>query len=398
MYKIGIDARLYSQTGIGVYLRNLLYYLEKITKREVLFYIYLLTDDYNKVKFTNKFFIKRLVHSRWHTVSEQVHFVKTIYQDNLDLMHFTYFSYPVLYKRKFIATIHDTTPLIFKTGKASTRNPLLYEIKFRAFQFIISQQLKNARLVITPSKTVKKQLLDIYGTGYKNKIKPIYEGVDYELKDVERRHSGKRPSENEGARPESRQRFWSRPTIRRTPQNDSRLTKPFFIYVGNFYPHKNIENLLMAFAKVKTDAKLMLIGPDDFFAKRLYRYIDITILDRVIFYHNPSREDLLFFYKNALALIHPSLSEGFGLPLVEAVYFNLPIIASNIEVFTELLNKKYISFDPLSIVDMTEKINFFLQKKQKPRYGNLLNKFSFENLTNKTFNLYQQIIFKQKED
>src|SRR3989344_7680655 len=181
MYKIGIDARLYSQTGIGVYLRNLLYYLEKITKREVLLYIYLLADDYNKVKFTNKFFIKRLVHSRWHTVSEQVHFVKTIYQDNLDLMHFTYFSYPVLYKRKFIATIHDTTPLLYKTGKASTKNPLLYEIKFQAFKFVMSQQVKNAGLIITPSKTVKKQLISIYGNKYEDKIKHIYEGVNFEL-------------------------------------------------------------------------------------------------------------------------------------------------------------------------------------------------------------------------
>jgi len=390
MYKIGIDARLYSQTGIGVYLRNLLYYLEKITKREVLFYIYLLPDDYNKVQFADKFFVKKLVYSRWHTVSEQVYFANTIYKDNLDLMHFTYFSYPVLYKRKFIATIHDSTPLIFKTGKASTKNPLLYEIKFRAFQFVISQQLKNAELVITPTKAVKKQLLDIYGTSYENKIKPIYEGVDYEFTDVERRHSGKRPSENEGARPESKQRFWSRRFA--PPQNDSRLTKPFFIYVGNFYPHKNVENLIKAFSKIRTKVKLVLIGPDDYFAGKLYRCIDTLIQDRIIFYHNASREDLVFFYKNAVALIHPSLSEGFGLPLVEAVYFNLPIIASNIEVFRELLGKKYLSFNPLSIKDIEDKIKLFLSQKVNVDYSDILKKFSFERMTKEIFQVYLNIL------
>src|SRR3990167_6334567 len=141
MYNMGIDARLFNQTGVGVYLRNLLYYLEKINNRTITFYVYLLPDDFDKVSFKSKNFRKRPVNSRWHTLSEQLGFARALYQDNLDLVHFTYFSYPVLYKKKFIATIHDTTPLFFKTGKASTRNPLLYEIKFRAFQFIISQQL-----------------------------------------------------------------------------------------------------------------------------------------------------------------------------------------------------------------------------------------------------------------
>ncbi|MBI4225969.1 glycosyltransferase, partial [Candidatus Roizmanbacteria bacterium] len=181
MYKIGIDARLYNQTGVGVYLRNLLYYLERLTKNYSQFFIYLTPDVYDKVRFKSKYFVKQLVDYRWHTFAEQTGFAKKLYQDNLDLVHFTYFSYPILYKKKFIATIHDTTPLFFKTGKASTKNPFLYEIKFRAFQFVISQEVKNAVKIITPSNTVKNQLVELYGKSYENKIESIYEGVDYEL-------------------------------------------------------------------------------------------------------------------------------------------------------------------------------------------------------------------------
>src|SRR3989338_179158 len=109
MKKIGIDARLYSQTGVGTYLKNLLYYLEKKELTEELYYVYLMPEDYDRVLFKNKKIIKRKVTYRWHSIGEQFGFAITLYFDNLDLIHFTYFSYPVFYWKKFVATIHDTT-------------------------------------------------------------------------------------------------------------------------------------------------------------------------------------------------------------------------------------------------------------------------------------------------
>ncbi|OGK09903.1 hypothetical protein A2767_01775 [Candidatus Roizmanbacteria bacterium RIFCSPHIGHO2_01_FULL_35_10] len=384
MLKIGIDARLYGQTGVGVYLRNLLFYLKKNVKTNFLFYIYLLPQDYDKVDFKNKNFIKKLVYSPWHTFSEQLEFCKVLYKDNLDLMHFTYFSYPVLYKRKFIATIHDTTPLIYKTGKASTKSAFLYELKFQVFKFVISQQIKNAKLIITPTYTVKKQLTDFFGKKYSPKIKAVFEGVDYELINEANRHSGE--FAELGGRLQNRsfeQRF-------RTSRNDE---SRFFIYIGNFYPHKNVENLIEAFSKVKTDAKLILIGPDDYFSQRLFQSINrLKQNKRIFFYHNPNKEDLVFFYKNASALIHPSLSEGFGLPIVESMYFNLPIIASNIDVFKEILGKKYISFNPKDLLDIAEKIKLFQKSEKKIDYGNFGKKFSFGKMAKQTLEYYNQVL------
>jgi glycosyltransferase involved in cell wall biosynthesis len=109
---------------------------------------------------------------------------------------------------------------------------------------------------------------------------------------------------------------------------------------------------------------------------------------KIVFYHDATPGDLKFFYKNALALIHPSLSEGFGLPLVEATYFSCPVIGSNIEVFKELLDGEYLSFNPNDENDINNKINIFLREKKKFNYSEILKKYSFEQMTKETLDVY----------
>jgi len=363
MKKIGIDARLYSQTGVGTYLKNLIYFLEKKDLKNKLIYIYLLPEDYKKLTFKNKNILKRKVFERWHTMGEQLGFAVKLYQDNLDLMHFTYFSYPIFYFRKFIATVHDVTPLLFKTGKASTKNKFIYDLKHFFFRLILRCQIVRAVRIITPTLTVKYQLEKIYGKKLSNKISSIYEGVNYQIiNSKENKSLGKKFAD-------------------------------FFIYVGNFYPHKNVEKLVETFKNINNKYRLILLGPGDYFSSRILRCIDTSKLkDNVILLKNPTLSDLRYFYKNAQALIHPSLSEGFGLPLIEAAYFNCPIIASNISVFKELLGDNYLSFDPNNVEDILKKIKFFVDKRPKFDYGDIKQKYSFEMMTEKTLKIYLEIL------
>jgi len=364
MRKIGIDARLYFQTGVGTYLRNLLGNLQKIAPNDLTFHIYVLKQDEDKIEFNKKNFVKRPVTSSWHTFGEQTRFLYEIYKDKLDLMHFTYFSYPILYGRRFISTIHDTTPLFFKTGKASTKNPFAYEIKHKVFKTVLKTQIKNALKIITPTKTVKKQLTSLYGHSYGEKIIPIHEGVDRILQ---------KAKENTAL--------------------NKLFKQPFFIYVGNFYPHKNIEMLIRAFSKIFNKHKLVLVGPNDYFAKRLFQLIHTLNQDnRIVFYHNATPADLKFLYSHAEGLIHPSLSEGFGLPLLEAAYCNCPVIGSNIEVFKELLSDEYLSFDPHQETDLVNKINEFLAKKPIFDYKHILSKYSFEQMAKETLEIYMKVL------
>ncbi len=361
MVTIGIDARLYFQTGVGVYLRNLIYFLQEMPTENIRFLIYILAKEEKKIHFAKENFIKKTVPYHWHSLSEQIGFARTLYEDRLDLMHFTYFSYPVMYRRRFIATIHDITPLLYKTGTASSQNILFYELKHTIFKFVLSSQIYNALHIIVPAETVKSQITDLFGQKISSKIEPIYEGVDRDLVNV----SPKDP----------------------IPP----FSKPFFIYVGNFYPHKNVEALVKAYSHVQHEASLVLIGPEDFFTKRVKKYVEsLQQQNRIVFRTNISRAELTFFYKNALALIHPSLSEGFGLPIIEAAYFKLPIIASRIPVFSELLDDQYLAFDPRDPHDITEKINFFLKHKPRFNYLTLLKKCSFESMAETTFHIYQK--------
>lgn len=365
MKKIGIDARLYFQTGVGVYLRNLLYYLQKSDSKDFIFYIYLMKDDFSKVIFKNKSFIKREVNSKWHSFSEQTKFLGQLNRDKLDLVHFPYFGFPALYRRPFVTTIHDVILLTNKTGKASVRNPLIYELKHFIFRnIILKSQIKNAITIITPTGTIKNNIVSLFGQKYSNKIVPLYEGINYELLNA---HENK--------------------------NLEKRFHKSFFLYVGNFYPHKNVERLILAFSNIEKGVQLVLAGPDDFFAERTRQLIaKLNQEKKIILFQNPKIEDFVFFYKKALALVHPSLSEGFGLPLVEAIYFELPIIASDIEVFKEVLRGQYLAFDPYDVNDIKNKIDEFLNKHPSFNYKDVLPQYSFETMTKKTLEVYNKAI------
>jgi len=364
MKKIGIDARLYSQTGVGTYLRNLIHELSLCSAEDIIFYLYILPSDENKLPNLPPNFIVKEAPFLWHSFDEQSAFLRILNQEGLDLMHFTYFGYPVLYKRKFIATVHDLTPLLFKTGKASTKNPFIYGMKHFFFKFILRSQIEKAASIITPTETVKNQVVRMYGSHLKDKIIPLYEGIGYELTHTK---------ENESLK--------------------SHYQRQFFIYVGNFYPHKNVTRLIKAFAGIKSDCQLILIGPKDYFAATIQQYIkQFRMEGRIIIVDDATTSDLVFFYKHARALIHPSLSEGFGLPVVEAAYFGLPIIASDIPVFQELLKGKYSSFDPHNATDIRKKITSFISHSFKTDYRSILAQYSFKTMAQQTLSLYQKAL------
>lgn len=362
MKKIGIDCRLIARTGVGTYIKNLIYHLEKFDTSGINFKLYLMKDNFHVLKTNKPNFQKVLADYHWHSFEEQFQFYLNLMSDKLDLMHFTYFTYPFLYRRKFIATIHDLTPILFKTGRASTKNQLVYQFKHAMFRLVLNSEINNAIKIITPCKTVKNQIIDQYGQQLESKIVPIYEGVNYELTST--KENINLNQEFEGG---------------------------FLIYIGNFYPHKNVENLIKAYVEVHGDKKLILIGPDDYFSQRINQLIkELKQEKRIILYKNPTLADLVFFYKNALGLVNPSLSEGFGLPLIEAAYFDCPIIASDIPVFNELFSVNFIKFNPRDTNEIAYRIDDFLLNKPKFDYHELVKQYNFAEMASEILALYQR--------
>ena len=357
MKHIGIDARLLFQTGVGTYLQNLLHFIPLYTPNDIVFTIYCLPQDRDFVKKEVPNCIVHTTSALWHSWREQTEFLSCINEDVLDLMHFTYFGHPILYKRNYISTIHDVTPFLYKTGRASTKNPFLYTIKHNVFSYVLQNQVTFSKAIITPTKVVKEQLISLYGEAIKNKVYPLYEGVSYRLL-----------SEQGG---------------------DSTVKEPYLLYVGNFYPHKNVEFLIHAFAKSNSHYSLVLAGPNDYFLKRILCSLSVEEKKHIIIKEKQSLCELVTLYKNAKALIHPSVSEGFGLPLVEAMHFGIPIIASHIPVFQELLGNSYYSFDPFEESSLVSAIQNF-EKEKEAKVNNLSNDFSFIEMTKKTMDLYIQ--------
>src|ERR1035437_588767 len=150
--KIGIDARLWNQTGVGRYIRNLVKNLQEIDLKNN-YVLFVKPADFENVKsqITNPKW--KIIKSdiNWHTVSEQVKFVLVLNKEKLDLVHFPYFSVPILYNKPFVVTIHDLIINHFSTGKASTLAYPLYLAKRAAYKFVIKRAAEKAKKIITPS-------------------------------------------------------------------------------------------------------------------------------------------------------------------------------------------------------------------------------------------------------
>lgn len=365
---IGIDARLINETGVGVYIENLLINLSKM---EIDFQFIIFTTEKGKrniQSYTDKFEI-HTTNIRWHSFEEQTLFLYKLYQHSIDLMHFPYFSYPILYHRPFVITIHDLTPLLFKTGAATTLPKPLYYIKYQAYKFAQKKGIENSKAILTPSHAIKKEIINYYGEDLKDKITVTNEGVNASL-------------------------------VTAKPNNNLErdFNKPFLFRLGNFLPHKNIERLLTAFSELQTPVKLVLAGPCDYFADIVKELVNIlNLTDRVTFFYNPTIEDRVFFYENALGLVQPSLVEGFGLPLIEAKYFNCPIIASRIPVFEELLGSDFpYFFDPYKSEDIKNVLQKFLShhttRQDSEPNKDILKTYSFEKMTEQTLSLYKNVL------
>lgn len=362
--KIGIDVRLWNQTGVGTYIRNLVYELEKIDKKNN-YVLFARKKDLKDLKIVNSRF--RIVESNiaWHSIEEQFKFPPILYKENLDLVHFPYHSVPITYNKPFVVTIHDLIPWHFNTGNASTMPFPFYKLKFLFYKFILIKTVKKAKKIIVPSNATKKELIDSLGVN-KEKIDVTYEAVDDKFKGREKRD----------------------------------LSQKYFLYVGNAYPHKNLEVLINSFNLLndeKKNIKLYLVGRDDFFYRRLARKIKNNRIENIQIFLNLNDKEIADLYKNAMAFISPSLMEGFGLTPLEAMSNGCPVLVSDIPCFREICQDSPIYFNPKDTSDLLSKMKIILNdlsirdeliEKGIKRSGD----FNWEKTAKETLEIYESSI------
>ncbi len=367
--KIGIDARLWNETGVGRYIRNLCFELKKIDKKNT--YVLFVKNGFKETDWITDTSRWNIVQTdiHWHSLKEQLSFSGLLEKEKCDLIHFPYFSLPIFYNKPFVVTIHDLIIHHFSTGKASTLPLPLYHLKRYAFNFVLQHALKKSQKIIVPLASVKKDIVDTFSVS-ENKIVVTYEGFDQAISQQTKR------MEKRNQRPEN-----------------------YFLYVGNAYPHKNVETLIKGFLLFKkenpSDIRLTLVGKEDFFYKRLKKTLTTEEKKDLNFLHNVNDVQLSILYREAKALISASKMEGFGLPPLEALANQCIPVVSDIPSFREVCQENAVYFDPANVRDLVRALQKVLAFSQDEREKMLslasrrVTTFSWNEMARHTLTVYE---------
>ena len=372
--KILIDARFYGleNTGIGRYTIGLIKSLAKIDRK----------NDYYLL-LRKKYFSQLNLPSNWNKVlteiphysfNEQRLLPKIIKEVSPDLTHFLHFNVPVSFRGKFVVTIHDLLMHKQKGLEATTLSPIKYFVKRLGYKGVFAFAVRRSQMIITPSNAVKDEIIEYYKIGG-DKIAVIHEGVDA----LPPRGDKKRILEKFG------------------------INLPYFIYTGNAYPHKNLKRALEASLKLNKKRKepvlFVVVCARSAFTEKLEKLVDemgaakyIKLLGFV-----PDHE-LGILYKNSLGFLFPSLSEGFGLPGLEAILCGTLTLCSNIPVFKETYEDVAIYFDPFSSSSIKKMMEEVLSMVPEAR-ANLIKKaqkfarrYSWDKMARTTLKVYESCV------
>jgi alpha-1,2-rhamnosyltransferase len=167
---------------------------------------------------------------------------------------------------------------------------------------------------------------------------------------------------------------------------------PFFLTVGTLEPRKNHAVALAAFDliwKAGIDAKYVIFGEFGWLAyamrERITRHPEFG--RRLFWLEGGDDAELRYLYRHTAALIHPSVTEGFGLPIIEAAHFEAPVIASDIRIFREIGGEAISYFDPMDPAALARLIKEALTA---PRTAASINALSWKEATERLLKLVKE--------
>lgn len=369
--RIGIDARFFGPVGkgLGRYTAKLIEHLEGAADDHE-FVIFLRRENFDLYHPATPRFRKVLADFPWYGFAEQVRFPSLIRRERLDLMHFPHFNVPLFVPCPFVVTIHDLILLRYPTRRATTLNRLTYALKYAAYRLVIRRAVRASRKIIAVSECTKEDVLRHF------RVPPDKIAVTYEA-----------------AGPPAPASSAVRPSLPDGP--------PYFLYVGNAYPHKNLERLIAAFARLKREglaARLVLVGREDYFYGRLKREAEERgEADGVVFRGFAADAELPALYRGARAYVFPSLLEGFGLPPLEAMREGTPVAAARGSCLPEILGDAAAWFDPEDADDMARVMRRVFEdeplRAELSRRGlERVQRFSWKTCAEETRRVYQEAL------
>ena len=319
--RIVIDARKLHDFGIGTYIRNLVTELGALDASSE--YVLLTRpDDADAPSLGGPNFRTVVESSRPYSIAEQFQVPRAVARAHADLLHEPHYVLPPLTRAKTVVTIHDCIHLRFPEYLPS-------RAAYGYAHTMIRLAARKANRILTVSHASKRDILHYTGVPAE-KVVVVHNGLD--------------------------ERFAAAPDADTVERVRARfqLDHPFVLYVGNIKPHKNLARLIAAFAEMRTDGpeglKLVVIGDETSKHPGLRQAVHRHRLDKhVRFFGFQPSTTLVVFYRLARAFVFPSLYEGFGLPPLEAMAHETPVVTSNVSSLPEVAGDGALLVDPYDV-------------------------------------------------
>ncbi|MGB3208033.1 MAG: glycosyltransferase family 1 protein [Crinalium sp.] len=291
---------------------------------------------------------------------------------NYDIFHCTHLSPIVVPGIPRVTTVHDIIPLL--------RPELVNNELFLVFSKLVELNLRESTKIIAVSETTKKDLVNYCGVP-EDRISVVYEAASSQFLPI---------SEDQAL-----------PILRLLGLIDSSGKRtPYFIFVGNIEPKKNIKRLLTAFKefalKDQVGYKLVIVGSKAWGYEPVKNMISEMIESKILIHpgYLPSSY-LPALLSHARAFIFPSLIEGFGLPVLEAMACGCPVISSKIQAISEVAGDAALLVNPQSVEELCQAITetasndqLCLSLKEKGLKRNQL--FSWKKCATQTLDVYAE--------
>jgi glycosyltransferase involved in cell wall biosynthesis len=366
--RIGFDGTplLYTRAGVGTYVEQLLGSLVQLHPHwEYLLYSnkpLMPNDPAGTVPFAGYF-----PHSRW--IWEQLRLPRIINQSGVHLCHFMNNSAPWACAVPYVITIHDAS--LFLLSQYHPRSRLL------ALRTLLPLVARRAQAVITVSHTSRQELIDTLHLP-PEKVHAVYNGVGSHF----------RPCEDEGQRDRLRKQY--------------KLPSHYVLYVGTIEPRKNIRRLIAAFAQVQphhAEYHLVLVGANGWLLNRALEEeaAAADLSGRLHYLGFVPSDDLPGIYSLATLLAFPSLHEGFGLPLLEAMACGTPVLTSDRSAMPEVSNGAAYLVDPESVEAIAAGLHELLDSAAQREWliglgYDRVQRFSWTRAAQETAAVYEQIM------
>lgn len=371
MAKIGLDLRFWRQGtgGLGRYSRNLLQELLKIDQTNT--YTAILTPA-DKAEFDLQApnLQELIIEVPHYSLAEQRQLAKILTNQKFDLVHFTHFNHPIRYRRPFVVTIHDLIMHLYPSP--AQQKSFLKNLAYRA----VIRDCRRADKIIVPSQATKQDLVRMLRFPAE-KIVVTPEGSE----EIFRHHSSEEI---------------------KAIKTKFDLPEQFLLFVSRWTHYKGLPALLEAYQQLqKTHPQLGLVicGSPEKNSETVEAQV------RQLAATNPlvvtpgfvSDADLAALYSAATVYVHPSLYEGFGIMILEAMAAGVPVVTSNVSSLPEVVGEAGLLVDPKSSAEIASAVERIMNDatlaKELIRKGyERVTHYSWVKMAEQTLAVYKEVL------